>query len=156
MSIRFIPTSVHGMIDHGVAPTLLAAPAIFDLPDGSPEGIVPRVVGGMAAIYSNITDYEMSLKNVVPMPVHLALDGIGGAALAVVPLVTGARKRGVEHWLPHVGFGVFEIGLALFTKTEAPRTTSARAKNVAKLGGAVKFAKDGARNGAKRVASAVG
>jgi hypothetical protein len=146
MRLRFIPTSVHGMIDHGIAPTLIAAPAIFDLPDGSPEGLVPRIVGAVEAIYSNLTDYEMSLKNVVPMPVHLALDGIGGAALALVPQVTGARKRGVQHWLPHLGFGLFEIGMALCTKTERPQTTTARAANV------VKFAKDGARRAVSAVA----
>ena len=151
MGVRFIPTSVHGMIDHGVAPTLLAAPAIFRLRDDSPEALVPRVVGGVEAIYSNLTDYEMSLKNVVPMPVHLALDGVGGAALALVPQFTGARKRGLRHWLPHLGFGLFEIGMAFLTKTEPPRTTAVRAKNVTKLAAGMKLAKDGA----KRVADAV-
>jgi hypothetical protein len=149
MAKRFIPTRVHGVIDHGVASTLLAAPAIFDLPDGSPEGIVPRVVGGAEAIYSNLTDYEMSLKQVVPMPVHLALDGIGGAALALVPQFTGARKRGVQHWLPHLGFGLFQVGLAFFTKTEPSKAASTRAVDVAKVGTA--YAKDGA----KRVLHAV-
>jgi hypothetical protein len=145
MKIRFIPTSVHGLIDHGVAPTLLAAPAIFDLPSGSPEGLVPRIAGGLEAVYSNLTDYEMSMKNVVPMPVHLALDAVGGAALALVPQLTGARKRGVEHWLPHLGFGLFQIGMALCTKTQRPQTTTPRTANV------VQFA----RERAKRVASAV-
>jgi hypothetical protein len=145
MRIRFIPTSVHGLIDHGVAPTLLAAPAIFDLPSGSPEGLVPRIVGGLEAVYSNLTDYEMSMKDVVPMPIHLALDAVGGAALVLVPQVTGARKRGVEHWLPHLGFGLFQLGMALCTKTQRPQTTNARGANVVQL----------ARDRAKRVVSAV-
>ena len=133
MGVRFIPTKVHGLIDHGVAPTLIAAPAIFGLRDDSPEGLVVRVVGGVEAIYSNLTDYEMSMKNVVPMPVHLALDGLSGAALALVPQFTGARKRGVKHWLPHLGFGLLEIGLALTTKTEPPRPAERRAKGIKKL-----------------------
>jgi len=141
MRVRFIPTSVHGMLDHGVAATLLAMPAIFRLRDDSPEALVARVVGGSEAIYANLTDYEMSLKNLVPMPVHLALDGIGGAALALVPQLTGARKRGVAHWAPQLGFGLYEIGMALFTKTERPRTTKARAKQVAKVGLGAKLAK---------------
>ncbi|MGH3049242.1 MAG: hypothetical protein ACRDLK_03715 [Gaiellaceae bacterium] len=130
MNVRVIPTSIHGTIDHGVAPTLLAAPAIFRLRDDSPEALVARVVGGMQAVYANLTDYEMSLKNVVPMPVHLALDGLGGAALALVPQFTGARKRGLLHWLPHAAFGAMEVALALLTKTEAPPTKVDRAKNV--------------------------
>ena len=134
MKVRFIPTSVHGTIDHGVAPTLLAAPAIFGLRDDSPEALVTRVVGGVQAIYANLTDYEMSLKNVVPMPVHLALDGLGGAALALVPQFTGARKRGLLHWLPHAAFGAFEVGLAFLTKAEPPQTTTQRAKNVFDIG----------------------
>lgn len=148
MSVRFIPTSVHGMIDHGVAPTLIAAPAIFQLRDDSPEGLIARVVGGVEAVYANITDYEMSMKNVVPMPVHLALDGINGAALALVPQFTGARKRGLKHWLPHLGFGLLEIGMALLTKTEPPRPAARRAEaakvagKVAKKGLKAKLVKD--------------
>ena len=133
MNMRFIPTNIHGLVDHGVASTLLAAPAIFDLPSGSPEGIVPRAVGGVEAIYASLTDYEMSLKNVVPLPVHLVLDVIGGATLALVPQLTGARRRGVQHWLPHLGFGLFEIGLAICTKTEPPQTPERRARAVKKL-----------------------
>jgi hypothetical protein len=150
MNMRFIPTSVHGMVDHAVAPTLIAAPAIFDLRDGSPEGLVIRVVGAVEAVYSNLTDYEMSVKNVVPMPVHLALDGLGGATLAIVPQLTGARKRGVKHWLPHLGFGLFEIGMALLTKTEAPPSAARRAKAV---NGAAKVAKKGLK--AKLVKDAI-
>jgi hypothetical protein len=133
MGVRFIPTKVHGMIDHAVAPTLIAAPAIFRLRDDSPEGLVARVVGGVEAIYANLTDYEMSMKNVVPMPVHLALDGINGAALVLVPQLTGARKRGVKHWLPHLGFGLFEIGMAVCTKTEPPRPAQRKATGIKKL-----------------------
>ena len=144
MNHRFIPTSVHGTIDHGVAPTLIAAPAIFGLKDDSPEALIARVVGSMEAIYANITDYEMSVKNVVPMPVHLALDGLNGAALALIPQFTGARKRGLLHWLPHAAFGALEVGLALFTKTQPPRSTAARAKNVVRLGQKAKKAKKAA------------
>jgi len=138
MRLRVIPTSVHGAIDHAVAPTLIAAPAIFGLRDDSPEGLVARVVGGVEAVYANLTDYEMSVKNVIPMRAHLVLDAVNGAALALVPQVTGARKRGLLHWLPHAAFGAFEVGLALFTKPEPPKTTPQRAKNVLGLAGKLK------------------
>lgn len=131
MKLRVIPTNVHGAIDHAIAPTLIAAPAIFGLRDGSPEGLVARVVGSVEAVYANLTDYEMSLKNVIPMRAHLALDAVSGAALATVPHVTGARKRGLLHWLPHTAIGAFEVALALLTKPEPPRTTARRAGRVA-------------------------
>jgi hypothetical protein len=133
MNLRVIPTSVHGAVDHVVGPTLIAAPEIFRLPKTSPEGIVPRANGIAAALYSNLTDYELSVKNVIPMKVHLALDAVSGATLAAVPWLTGARKRGVSHWLPHTLLGAFEIGMALTTKTEPPRTKAGRLARVLHL-----------------------
>jgi hypothetical protein len=141
MEMRFIPTSLHGLIDHVVEPTLVAAPALLGLRRTSPEGIVAWTVGGIEGLYSTLTDYEMSMKNVVPMPVHLALDAAGGATLATVPLVTGARKRGKKHWLPHLAIGALEVGMALLTKAEPPKKKTSREKNVAKLVATAKHAK---------------
>ena len=150
MKLRFIPTSVHGAVDHVVGPVLVLAPTVLRLGRTSPEGIVPRAVGGVEAVYSNLTDYELSMKNVVPMKVHLALDAVGGAALALVPQLTGARKRGKKHWLPHLAIGVAEIGMAVFTKTEPPRKPSRKAE-LAKLLAKAK----GAKNTAQGVVSAI-
>jgi hypothetical protein len=133
MKTRFIPTSVHGAIDHVVGPALVLAPTVLGLRRTSPEGITARAVGGVEAFYSNLTDYEMSLKNVVPMRIHLALDAVGGATLALVPQLTGARKRGKKHWLPHLAIGALEVGMAAFTKTEPPRPAERRATAVKKL-----------------------
>src|SRR5215471_9780311 len=85
------------------------------------------------------------------MRVHLALDGIGGAALALAPQFTGARRRGKKHWLPHLAIGMFEIGMAVLTKPEPQKPQSTREKNVAKLVATAKLARDQAR----RVADAV-
>ena len=152
MKLRFIPTSVHGTIDHVVGPVLVAAPAVLGLKRTSPEGIVARAVGGIEAVYSNLTDYETSVKNVVPMRVHLALHAVGGATLALVPQLTGARKRGKKHWLPHLAVGAFEVGLAALTKTEPPKTKAGRAAYVAKLVAKAKLATKAAQGVAKAVA----
>lgn len=130
MNLRVIPTSVHGAVDHVVGPALIVAPELLRLPKASPEGIVPRVNGALAAVYSNLTDYELSFKNVIPMKVHLALDAVSGAALAAVPFATGAHRRGVRHWLPHTLIGGLEIALALVTKDERPRR---RVRRLARL-----------------------
>ncbi|MGH3008972.1 MAG: hypothetical protein ACRDLM_06130 [Gaiellaceae bacterium] len=151
MSLRFIPTSVHSAIDHVVGPALVAAPTILGLGRTSPEGIVARAVGGAEAIYSNLTDYELSAKNVVPMRVHLALDAVGGATLALVPQLTGARARGKKHWLPHLAIGALEVGLAAFTQTEPPKTTTGRAARLAKLVATAKLAKETAQSAVKAV-----
>jgi hypothetical protein len=133
MRLRVIPTSVHSAVDHLVGPTLIAAPTVLGLDNKSPEGILPRVNGVAAAVYSNLTDYELSLKNVIPMRLHLALDAMSGATLAAVPLLTGARKRGTRHWLPHTLLGAFEIGMALLTEQKAPEKRSRRLARVLKL-----------------------
>lgn len=133
MKMRFIPTSVHGAVDHVVGPALVLAPTLLRLGRTSPEGLTARAVGGVEAFYSNITDYELSMKNVVPMKVHLALDAAGGAALALVPQLTGARTRGKKHWVPHLAIGALEIGMAAFTKTEPPRPAERRANTIRKL-----------------------
>src|SRR6476619_8584728 len=132
MKMRFIPTSVHGAVDHVVGPALVLAPTLLRLGRTSPEGLTARAVGGVEAFYSNITDYELSVKNVVPMKVHLALDAAGGAALALVPQLTGARKRGRKHWLPHLAIGALEIGMALLTTTEQPQTPETRTEKLDK------------------------
>jgi hypothetical protein len=151
MRYRFIPTSVHSAIDHVVGPALVAAPTVLRLGRTSPEGITARAVGGFEALYSNITDYELSMKNVVPMKVHLALDAVGGATLALVPQLTGARKRGKKHWLPHLAIGAMEIGMAAFTKTEPPRTKTGRAAKIAKLVGTAKLAKETAQTAVRAI-----
>jgi hypothetical protein len=133
MKMRFIPTSVHSAIDHVVGPTLVLAPTLLRLGRKSPEGVTARAVGGVEAVYSNLTDYELSMKNVVPMKLHLALDAVGGATLALVPQLTGARKRGKKHWLPHLAIGAMEVGMAALTKTEPPRPAERRAKAIRKL-----------------------
>jgi hypothetical protein len=133
MRLRVIPTSVHSAVDHVVGPTLIAAPTVLGLAKTSPEGLTPRLNGVAAAIYSNLTDYELSLKNVIPMRLHLALDAMSGATLAAVPLLTGARKRGTRHWLPHTLLGAFEIGMALLTEPEAPRSRASRIRRALKL-----------------------
>jgi hypothetical protein len=144
MKLQFIPTNVHHAVDRVVGPTLVVAPTLLRLGRTSPEGLVARAVGGAESVYSNYTDYELNARKLIPMRVHLALDAAGGAALAIVPQLTGARRRGKKHWLPHLAIGALEVGLAVFTKTEPPTTpatrierlvtTAKRAKNTAAKG----------------------
>jgi hypothetical protein len=148
--MRVIPTSVHGAVDHVVGPALVLAPTILRL-GRTPEGILARAVGGTEAVYSNLTDYELSMKNVVPMPIHLALDAVGGATLAIVPQLTGARRRGKKHWVPHLAIGIFEIAMAALTKTEAPKPSGRKAQ-VAKLIATAKRAGNAATGAVKAVA----
>ena len=113
---RVIPTRIHGLLDLLTPPSLLAVPALLRL-EGGPAALAPRVVGGTAAVYSLLTDYETAPKKLIPMPVHLALDAVSGAALAAVPWLSGDARRGTRYWLPHAVAGGTEVALALLTQT---------------------------------------
>jgi hypothetical protein len=151
MKIRFIPTSVHSAVDHVVGPALVLAPTLLRLGRTSPEGLTARAVGGVEAFYSNLTDYELSAKNVVPLKVHLVLDAVGGATLALVPRLTGARKRGKKHWVPHLAVGALEIGMAALTKTERPKTKNGRSAQLAKVIGSAKGVKVAAEQAVRAI-----
>ena len=133
MTIRVVPTSVHGAVDHVTGPLLTFAPEIFRLKEHRRASLPPRLVGGLSAVYSNLTDYELSPANVIPMPVHLALDGLSGAFLASSPWTLRTAKHGTRFWLPHLLAGTLEVALALTTKTRAPRTKAGRLARVGAL-----------------------
>ena len=121
MARRPVSTRTHGIIDYITGPTLVAAPKIFRIEDGPVSSASPRLAGAGATAYSMLTDYELGAVKAVPMRVHLALDAVGGAALAAAPWLSGEAKRGVRYWLPHALVGSSELALALLTKTQPDR-----------------------------------
>ena len=114
--MRIISTQVHGVLDYLTGGTLLAAPTLLGL-DGDGAGRALRIAGGGATAYSLLTDYELGLVRVLPMPAHLALDAASGALLASSPWLFGFAKEGTSHWLPHALVGATEILAAATTKT---------------------------------------
>jgi hypothetical protein len=69
-----IPTHVHGTINYIVCTLLILAPFILGFADGTPAQWVPIILGASAMFYSLLTDYELGVARVIPMPVHLGLD----------------------------------------------------------------------------------
>jgi hypothetical protein len=112
--MRFIPTRVHGAADYLVGLILIMAPFVLGFADNGAAQWVPMIVGAAILIMSLMTDYELSLAKVIPMPLHLAMDAIGGLILLVSPWVFGFAD---QVYLPHVIIGILEIGAALATRT---------------------------------------
>lgn len=112
--MRFIPTRIHGMLDYGMGIILILAPWILGFADGGPEQWVPVVLGVSVILYSLITNYELGVVRVLSMPTHLGLDVAGGVVLALSPWLFGFAD---DVWLPHVIFGILEIGAGLMTRT---------------------------------------
>jgi hypothetical protein len=73
------------------------------------------VFGVGAFIYSALTDYELGAVRIFPMPVHLAIDGVGGALLGASPWILGFADR---VWAPHLAFGLFSVLASLVTRTD--------------------------------------
>lgn len=128
--MRLIPTTVHGVFDYLTALTLLVAPKLWRLDEVTMSAATFYLFGTTLTTTSLITDYELSLANVVPMRVHLMLDTASGATLAASPFVLGFRRSGPRYWVPHVAVGVSEILTAAMTK---PERISKRSKVVGAL-----------------------
>ena len=113
-----ISTKAHGVLDYTTSAALLAAPELFGLKDVRAAALLPRLAGASAAAYSTVTDYELGLRRLLPMRMHLALDGMSGALLAASPWLFRFARNGRRYWLPHVLVGTMEVAVALMTRTE--------------------------------------
>ncbi|MEW4567695.1 SPW repeat protein [Tautonia sp. JC769] len=122
--MRIIPTQIHGVVDYLVGILLIAAPWVFGFAADGAETWVPVILGAGTIVYSLMTNYELGVLGVVPMPMHLALDAVAGIFLALSPWLFGFAEF---VWVPHVVVGVLEIGAAAMTQTVPTRTPGGRA-----------------------------
>jgi hypothetical protein len=122
MSLRVIPTQVHGVLDYLTGSALLAAPGLLGIKDEPRAALALRLAGAGATAYSLLTDYELGLVRLLPMPTHLALDAMSGALLASSPWLFGFATRGTRYWLPHALVGATEI-LAASTTSKTLSST---------------------------------
>ena len=113
--MRFLPTRLHGVIDYLWGLALLSTPWLLGFADVTAAKWLAVVFGVGAILYSAVTDYELGLKRILPMTLHLGLDGIGGAFLAASPWLFGFSDR---VYLPHLLFGLFSVAASLITRTD--------------------------------------
>ena len=106
--MRFIPSHVHGVLDYLTAGVLIAAPSLLGLRKNGGQTWIPVALGVGTIGYSLLTDYELGLFKVIPMPAHLALDAVNGALLAASPWLFGFAE---EVWAPYLGLGLFELAV---------------------------------------------
>jgi hypothetical protein len=108
-----ITTEMHGMLDYLYGGAVLVGPWLFQFAQGGPETWIPVIAGCVVIAYSLFTDYEDSFANLLPMRVHLLLDGAVGLFLVFSPWVFGFSDR---IWWPHVLIGATSIGIAALTR----------------------------------------
>jgi len=112
--MRFIPTRVHAMIDYATGLLLIVASYLFGFANGGAAQWVPMVLGVGILLMSLLTDYELSMSRLIPMPAHLGVDAAGGVLLLASPWLFGFADQ--VRW-PHVVIGILEIGAAVTTRT---------------------------------------
>lgn len=125
--MRFIPSRVHGVADYASGLLLLVAPYLLGFADGGPAQYVPMLLGAATIGMSLFTDYELALKRLIPLPLHLTVDVATGVMLAASPWVFGFADR--VYW-PHLVVGLAEIGAGLLSRT-VPETGPAIVREAA-------------------------
>lgn len=119
MSLRFIPTKVHGALDYIVAIALIFAPMIFGFQSvGGAAVIIPIVLGIGLILYSLFTNYEWGLIKVLGMPYHLIIDVLASLVLIVSPFMFGFINQAPNAWLPHIVVGITVILVVICTQTQ--------------------------------------
>ncbi|MBV8695862.1 MAG: SPW repeat protein [Chloroflexi bacterium] len=119
--LRFIPTSVHGVLDYLVGIALILAPWLFSFAYvGGIAVYLPIILGAGLILYSLLTKYELGIPGIkfIPMPYHLVIDFIAAALLAVSPFLFGFSSKPLNVWLPHLVVGVVVILVVLVSQTQ--------------------------------------
>ena len=109
------------MLDYPTGLLLIAAPVLFGFTDAGAAAVaIPVALGVMILLQSLITNYELSVLNLLPLVMHLAADVVGGVVLATTPFLIGFADEGVHAWLPHVVVGLGLILSGLLTQPHRP------------------------------------
>lgn len=119
MSLQFIPTKVHGVLDYLVAVALIFAPMIFGFQAvGGAAVTIPVVLGIGLFIYSLLTNYEWGVFKVINMKYHLVIDILASSLLALSPWLFGFADEAWNAWVPHVVVGLTVILVVICSKSQ--------------------------------------
>jgi hypothetical protein len=118
--MRFMSTRAHGMMDLVLAPVLIALPFALGLDVRNPDGWIFLLLGIAMLGLIVFTDYESGLLGRISMGTHLTIDVVSGALLALSPWLFGFSHR---IWVPHLLFGLLELGGSLMTRRQASPIT---------------------------------
>src|SRR3954451_10073479 len=115
---RPITSRMHGMLDYPAGILLIAAPWIFGFSDIDAARNAAIIIGAIVIVQSLITDYELSIADILPLSAHLMMDVLAGIVLAASPWIFGFADEGTQAWLPHLVFGLGLVAAGLMTQRE--------------------------------------
>ena len=123
----FCPNGGPRCFDYAAAIGLIASRFIFGFANlGGIAVFPPIVLGAGLFLYSLLTVCELGISGVkfIPMSVHLSVDFVASAFLAVAPFLFGYKNLGLNVWLPQVIAGISVILLVLVSKTDPQVNTT--------------------------------
>ena len=110
-----ISTKLHGVLDYAGGLGSLAAPKI--LRDRHAAALL-GVSGVGTLVASALTDYELGVRRLLPMRVHLLGDAAGGGLLLAGALKLRGRGARFLDWAPVAAVGISEIAGAALTQRQ--------------------------------------
>jgi hypothetical protein len=113
---RVIPQDVHSVLDYSNA-LISAAPVFFA--ESVEARFASLALGGSLLSVSALTDYRLSLLNVIPIEVHEILDYVWGASAIAAPFVLGYYKKAPIAAALQIACGALSILGSLFTDYRA-------------------------------------
>lgn len=112
---RFIPQDIHSLLDYSNAFTVAGAVLGAD----STARTAGIALGLSVAGVSLLTDYRLSVRKLIPIEVHEALDYGWALATIAAPFVFGYARRSPLAAIIHIATGVSTILGSLFTDYRA-------------------------------------
>jgi hypothetical protein len=118
--MKNLTTKAHGILDYMMGVLIATSPWLFDFATGGAATSVPVAVGISALVYSALTNYEVGIMKVIPMPTHLLLDYLSTFFLAASPWIFGFSD---DVFWPHLVLG--GVGFLIASMTEShPRSNT--------------------------------
>ena len=119
--MKIISTQLHGALDYLTAGALMVAPRALGWSSGVTRMMTGAALGTIG--YSALTNYELGLAKVLPMPVHLTLDALSAALFCGGPLLFPNEQPRVRASL--AGIGVFEFIVTILSQPRSPQLADA-------------------------------
>ena len=117
--MRFVSTPYHGIVDYAAGSMLMAAPFVLGFAETSHTAAwISVLVGGAIMVMAMFTDNEGAwFSRMIPMRIHLVVDGFLGLVLLAAPFVFDFASLGTYAWISFVIAGAAYVVLAAVTQT---------------------------------------
>ena len=108
-----INTKAHGVLDYSAVVVVFVLPHLLHWGAGLTQFMTWMAAG--ALLYTLLTRFELGAIKVLPVPAHLVLDFLVGAAFLVTAFTLHGEPSSARIAL--IVLGLLEIGAALMTQT---------------------------------------